>query len=53
LITVIGFIVALVVILLGAAFFTNAVEILGSRLGMRQGLWAAYSPRLGLPCRRA
>lgn len=25
------------VILLGAAFFTNAVEILGSRLGMRQG----------------
>jgi cation:H+ antiporter len=37
LITVIGFIVALVVILLGAAFFTNAVEILGSRLGMRQG----------------
>ena len=36
-ITAIGFIVALVVILLGAAFFTNAVEILGSRLGMRQG----------------
>jgi cation:H+ antiporter len=35
--TVIGFVVALVVILLGAAFFTNAVEILGSRLGMRQG----------------
>jgi cation:H+ antiporter len=25
------------VILLGAAFFTNAVEMLGSRLGMRQG----------------
>jgi cation:H+ antiporter len=35
--TVIGFVVALAVILLGAAFFTNAVEILGSRLGMRQG----------------
>ena len=35
--TVIGFVVALVVILVGAAFFTNAVEILGSRLGMRQG----------------
>ena len=34
---VIGFVVALVMILLGAAFFTNAVEILGSRLGMRQG----------------
>ncbi len=34
---VIGFVVALVVILIGAAFFTNAVEILGSRLGMRQG----------------
>ena len=28
---------ALGVILVGAAFFTNAVEILGSRLGMRQG----------------
>jgi cation:H+ antiporter len=37
LLTIVGFIVALVVILLGAAFFTNAVEILGSRLGMRQG----------------
>jgi cation:H+ antiporter len=37
LLTLIGFVVALVVILLGAAFFTNAVEILGSRLGMRQG----------------
>ncbi len=36
-ITVVGFVVALVVILVGAAFFTNAVEILGSRLGMRQG----------------
>ncbi|MDQ4064374.1 MAG: sodium:calcium antiporter, partial [Actinomycetota bacterium] len=35
--TVIGFVVALVVILVGAAFFTNAVEIMGSRLGMRQG----------------
>ncbi len=35
--TVIGFVVALAVILLGAAFFTNAVELLGSRLGMRQG----------------
>jgi len=28
---------ALVGILLGAAFFTNAIEILGGRLGMRQG----------------
>jgi cation:H+ antiporter len=37
LLTVIGFVVALGVILLGAAFFTNAVEMLGSRLGMRQG----------------
>ncbi len=36
-ITTIEFIVALVGILLGAAFFTNAVEILGGRLGMRQG----------------
>ncbi len=35
--TVIGFVAALAVILLGAAFFTNAVEMLGSRLGMRQG----------------
>jgi cation:H+ antiporter len=35
--TVVGFLVAVVMILLGAAFFTNAVEILGSRLGMRQG----------------
>ena len=35
--TVLEFGVALVAILLGAAFFTNAVEILGSRLGMRQG----------------
>jgi cation:H+ antiporter len=31
------FVVALVAILLGAAFFTNAIEILGGRLGMRQG----------------
>ena len=28
---------ALIAILLGAAFFTNAVEILGARLGLRQG----------------
>jgi cation:H+ antiporter len=35
--TVVGFVVALMVILVGAAFFTNAVDILGSRLGMRQG----------------
>jgi cation:H+ antiporter len=35
--TVIGFVVALVAIILGAAFFTNAIEILGGRLGMRQG----------------
>ena len=35
--TIVEFAVALVVILLGAAFFTNAVEILGSRLGMQQG----------------
>jgi cation:H+ antiporter len=37
LITTLEFVVALVGILLGAAFFTNAVEILGGRLGMRQG----------------
>jgi cation:H+ antiporter len=37
LITTLEFVVALVAILLGAAFFTNAVEILGGRLGMRQG----------------
>jgi cation:H+ antiporter len=35
--TVIEFVVALVAIILGAAFFTNAIEILGGRLGMRQG----------------
>lgn len=35
--TVIEFVGALVIILLGAAFFTNAVEILGGRLGMQQG----------------
>jgi cation:H+ antiporter len=36
-ITTLEFVAALVAILLGAAFFTNAVEILGGRLGMRQG----------------
>ncbi|HET7480618.1 MAG TPA: hypothetical protein VFJ72_14015 [Rubrobacteraceae bacterium] len=35
--TIIEFVLALVVILLGAAFFTNAVELLGGRLGMQQG----------------
>ena len=35
--TVIEFVVALVAIIVGAAFFTNAIEILGGRLGMRQG----------------
>jgi cation:H+ antiporter len=35
--TIVEFAVALIVILLGAAVFTNAVEILGSRLGMQQG----------------
>jgi cation:H+ antiporter len=35
--TVIEFVVALVAIILGAAFFTNAIEIMGGRLGMRQG----------------
>jgi cation:H+ antiporter len=35
--TTVEFVVALVAILLGAAFFTNAVELLGGRLGMRQG----------------
>ncbi len=35
--TIIEFGLALVAILLGAAFFTNAVEILGSRLGLQQG----------------
>lgn len=37
LLTVIEFVVALIAILLGAAFFTNAIEILGGRLGLRQG----------------
>jgi cation:H+ antiporter len=37
LITIVEFLLALIAILLGAAFFTNAVEILGSRLGMQQG----------------
>jgi cation:H+ antiporter len=37
LITIVEFSLALVAILLGAALFTNAVEILGSRLGMKQG----------------
>jgi cation:H+ antiporter len=37
LMTIVEFVLALVAILLGAAFFTNAVEILGSRLGMQQG----------------
>ena len=36
-ITTIEFVAALIAILLGAAFFTNAIEILGGRLGMRQG----------------
>ncbi|MDQ4127111.1 MAG: sodium:calcium antiporter, partial [Actinomycetota bacterium] len=35
--TIVEFGVALVAILLGAAFFTNAVEILGARLGLQQG----------------
>ena len=35
--TTLEFVGALIAILLGAAFFTNAVEILGGRLGMRQG----------------
>ena len=35
--TTIEFVVALVAILLGSAFFTNAIEILGGRLGLRQG----------------
>jgi cation:H+ antiporter len=37
LITTLEFAGALVAILVGALFFTNAVEILGGRLGMRQG----------------
>jgi cation:H+ antiporter len=37
LLTITEFALALVAILAGAAFFTNAVEILGSRLGMQQG----------------
>jgi cation:H+ antiporter len=37
LLTIFEFALALVAILAGAAFFTNAVEILGSRLGMQQG----------------
>jgi cation:H+ antiporter len=35
--TAIEFMVALVAIIVGAAFFTNAIEILGGRLRMRQG----------------
>ena len=35
--TIVEFALALVAILVGAAFFTNAVEILGSRLGLQQG----------------
>src|ERR687895_555905 len=35
--TAIVFVVALVAIILGAAFFTNAIEIMGGRLGLRQG----------------
>jgi cation:H+ antiporter len=35
--TIVEFGLALVAILLGAAFFTNAVEILGARLGLQQG----------------
>jgi cation:H+ antiporter len=37
LLTIVEFALALVAILLGAAFFTNAVEILGSKLGLQQG----------------
>jgi cation:H+ antiporter len=37
LLTIVEFALALVAILVGAAFFTNAVEILGSRLGLQQG----------------
>jgi cation:H+ antiporter len=37
LLTIAEFALALFAILVGAAFFTNAVEILGSRLGMQQG----------------
>jgi cation:H+ antiporter len=36
-VTTLEFVAALVAILLGAAFFTNSVEIFGGRLGMRQG----------------
>jgi cation:H+ antiporter len=35
--TIVEFALALVAILVGAAFFTNAVEILGARLGLQQG----------------
>ena len=35
--TAVEFVVALVAIILGAAFFTNAIEIMGGRLGLRQG----------------
>src|ERR687890_2201515 len=35
--TTLEFVAALAAILLGSAFFTNAIEILGGRLGMRQG----------------
>jgi cation:H+ antiporter len=35
--TAVEFVGALVAIILGAAFFTNAIEIMGGRLGLRQG----------------
>jgi hypothetical protein len=41
--TAVEFVVALVAIILGAAFFTNAIEIMGGRLGLRQGPWEAFS----------
>src|SRR5829696_1904712 len=48
LLTTIEFVVALVAILLGAAFFTNAIEILGGRLGMRQGAVGSLLAAVGI-----
>jgi cation:H+ antiporter len=47
LVTIVEFAVALVVILLGAVFFTNAVEILGGRLGMQQGAVSSLLAAVG------
>ena len=49
---VLGFVVALAVILAAAYLFTNAVDMLGGRLDLAQGRWAACSPPSERCCRR-